>query len=185
MGTDTMEPFDPDVAEAHLNQSDASDHAYSELLLRRSVQRVRELEIRVARLTWASALRSGKYAQGTARLRTLDNEYCCLGVAHETLGGEWKLDTSGEIFRTININANGGDYSCSASIRYHPSMERLGLSNEDHDLLTSLNDNAGFSFQEIADVVESAGTNPGDIAEFVRALDRYTSTAQNTQDVSQ
>lgn len=29
---------------------------------------------------WLAALRSGKYAQGAGKLRTVNNEYCCLGV---------------------------------------------------------------------------------------------------------
>lgn len=40
-------------------------------------------EIRERREKWANACMSGKYIQGAKCLRTLDNEYCCLGVAEE------------------------------------------------------------------------------------------------------
>lgn len=29
---------------------------------------------------WIAALRSGKYKQGRGQLRSLNNNYCCLGV---------------------------------------------------------------------------------------------------------
>jgi hypothetical protein len=30
---------------------------------------------------WVAALRSGEYEQGVGKLRSLDNKFCCLGVA--------------------------------------------------------------------------------------------------------
>lgn len=35
---------------------------------------------------WIEALRSGKYKQGTGRLRSNDDCYCCLGVLCEVAG---------------------------------------------------------------------------------------------------
>lgn len=173
MGTDTVEPFDPDVAETYLNHSDDRNPAYTELLLRRAIHHVRELEIREARLTWVSALRSGRYAQGEAHLRSSNDKYCCLGVAHEVLGGEWTAELDYGTYRTVRINAFGLDGSGSAGILEHPAFERLGLNHSDHSTLTRLNDIHKLSFQDIADVVEGAGTNPGDIATFVEELEHW------------
>jgi hypothetical protein len=36
---------------------------------------------------WVEALRSGKYQQGTCRLRTRENGYCCLGVLAKVVTG--------------------------------------------------------------------------------------------------
>lgn len=35
---------------------------------------------------WVEALRSGRYKQGTEMLRSLDDEFCCLGVLCEVAG---------------------------------------------------------------------------------------------------
>jgi hypothetical protein len=40
----------------------------------------------LAKTKWVAALRSGKYRQGTGRLRTKDGGYCCLGVLCEAVG---------------------------------------------------------------------------------------------------
>jgi hypothetical protein len=37
---------------------------------------------------WIEALRSGKYEQGLGYLHS-EKTYCCLGVLHEVMGGEW------------------------------------------------------------------------------------------------
>ena len=47
---------------------------------------------------WVSALRSGKYKQGTGRLRDSDDQFCCLGVLcdlhrRETGKGRWRDET--------------------------------------------------------------------------------------------
>jgi hypothetical protein len=40
---------------------------------------------------WVAALRSGKYTQGHKQLRTVSNEYCCLGVLCDVFdNSKWK-----------------------------------------------------------------------------------------------
>ncbi len=44
------------------------------------------------KVRWLAALRSGQYQQGKGRLRSEDNEYCCLGVLCDLLEPEaWTL----------------------------------------------------------------------------------------------
>lgn len=38
---------------------------------------------------WVSALKSGKYKQGSGYLRNVNDEFCCLGVACDLVGVEW------------------------------------------------------------------------------------------------
>ena len=43
---------------------------------------------------WVEALLSGKYKQGRGCLRTVDNEFCCLGVALDVMApDEWSTET--------------------------------------------------------------------------------------------
>lgn len=45
---------------------------------------------------WVAALRSGKYKQGRRELRSVDDEFCCLGVAIDITHPEtWELTRYG------------------------------------------------------------------------------------------
>lgn len=48
---------------------------------------------------WLAALRSGEYSQGHQRLRTEDNQHCCLGVLSDLAVkagvAKWELGSSG------------------------------------------------------------------------------------------
>lgn len=80
---------------------------------------------------WVEALRSGKYEQGRASLRS-GGKYCCLGVLCAVAGLE--ISTDGE-------NVDGG---------YGPITE-LGVRT---DTLWWMNDQEKKSFTEIADYIE-------------------------------
>jgi hypothetical protein len=92
---------------------------------------------------WLNALRSGKYKQGRARLKSAD-EFCCLGVACDISGlGKWDKDKylGKEAFLPIQV------------------MNWLGLSTMqgvyyDELSLSQLND-IGHSFRFIANFIES------------------------------
>jgi hypothetical protein len=45
---------------------------------------------------WIEALRSGKYQQGKFALRTVDNEFCCLGVLCDIVRPDGWSDTTVE-----------------------------------------------------------------------------------------
>ena len=93
------------------------------------------------------ALHSGKYKQGTGRLRR-DDTFCCLGVACDL------IDPSGW---------NGNSYieqneSISAYLAPNSIINKYGFNcgrgfDLNNHTLSSLNDN-GKSFKEIADMLE-------------------------------
>lgn len=101
---------------------------------------------------WVEALESGKYKQGTSRLRRIDNSYCCLGVACQVA-----LENGLE----IDLRKDVDDYSydrdsCTLPKKVH---NWLGIINEggyfgniefkDGSNAIRVND-AGMSFVEIA-----------------------------------
>lgn len=104
---------------------------------------------------WLQALRSGEYQQGKGFLRRIDNSYCCLGVLCD-------LAVKAEIIRTPLLKASGAmyGYGDGGSAAGLPDVVRdwAGLKSrlpvagqrELHDL----NDRAGFSFAQIADLIE-------------------------------
>lgn len=98
---------------------------------------------------WLEALRSGKYTQGRRVLRSIQDEYCCLGVLCDLIAPEkWvKSDYGTEMF----FLSDTGDKK-----RHFPSnsiLKTAGLSLENGDTLASKND-CGESFEEIAKYIE-------------------------------
>lgn len=89
---------------------------------------------------WIEALRSGKYEQGKACLKTEDSKFCCLGVACDiTNPNGWYKEDGKTYF-------NGGHKA------YAPEYI-VSYRNIDQDELASMNDR-GISFSEIADYIE-------------------------------
>jgi hypothetical protein len=112
---------------------------------------------------WIDALRGGEFEQGQKSLRQGD-KYCCLGVACEVSGlGSWGEEL---VYPKGSIEYEDG------SVYFLPQKvsEWLGLSDDpevtglDSDLsfvdddgvteLTTLNDEAGWNFHQIADAIE-------------------------------
>lgn len=104
---------------------------------------------------WIDALRSGKYKQTDSALATLDG-YCCLGVACEVFATEARLKKSGP--------DSDGDYSYNGETAYLPPSlaEYMGIDWRGTLLkpvggkatLAELNDEVGYTFEQIADVIE-------------------------------
>lgn len=107
---------------------------------------------------WLDALRSGKYKQGTNKLRTLSDGYCCLGVLcdiyhKETHEGSWKESDFSYEF----INENKPNVTV-----YLPEYiaKWAGLSGTDprikskHNHPISYINDKGNSFIEIAELIE-------------------------------
>ena len=82
---------------------------------------------------WLAALRSGKYRQGRGALRTVDNTYCCLGVAAKVCP------------KTLGQGVELGNDS-SLREEYFPFNVA--------DQLITLNDNQHRSFKYIANWLE-------------------------------
>lgn len=103
---------------------------------------------------WVAALRSGTYKQGTKKLRSAADRYCCLGVLCELLTPDtatltpdgWQYD--GEIcFLTKKVARIAGLYRADGYIR--PGVPLLHVKES----LAEAND-AGATFAEIADYIE-------------------------------
>jgi hypothetical protein len=96
---------------------------------------------------WVEALRSGKYEQGKHSLKK-DNCYCCLGVLCEI---NHKLDEYGYII-------GGGKEYLNDELEKEFNMVYngyfKGFSIDEKSCLTELNDFTGFTFEQIAEVIE-------------------------------
>lgn len=105
---------------------------------------------------WVPALRSGKYQQGIGYLRTQKDTYCCLGVACDILGVyEWVPDPESPVY-ALHTNQSDTWYT-----EFLPPevQNRIGLTDEEQDLLMRLNDDFRCSFEEIADFLEGVRHN--------------------------
>lgn len=115
-----------------------------------------------------AALRSGKYAQTTGRLKDIDGGYCCLGVAcdiskvgkwaseNETIAGTYYLDCDTDL--PLKVREYFGFHSASGLIaNLTEDIEIIDEDDEDNiivgDNLIDLNDN-GATFNQIADIIE-------------------------------
>lgn len=121
-------------------------------------------QIRENRKKWVEAIRSGNYVQAQGVLRTAENAFCCLGVACEifkdhpdvqrgwTKGDYWFFDAHRDLLPDSVANLLGID-DCG-------SFRDNCVNNN----LASANDN-GYSFEEIADIIEDEEVLPIDGAE--------------------
>jgi len=103
---------------------------------------------------WVEALRFGEYRQSTRQLRKLEADghvaYCCLGVLCEVA----HLSRHGEFY--------AGPFGDKSMTQLPMSFARsIGLAHSDSVIyggkrvcLTTLNDDVGLSFKEIAALIE-------------------------------
>jgi hypothetical protein len=99
---------------------------------------------------WVEALRSGKYKQGKGTLRTLNNQYCCLGVLCDISGlSDWESHINQDAYSYCNVLGVLPDLVMQwADLgRRDPYIDASGVS------LSGVND-FGLSFSEIADIIE-------------------------------
>lgn len=129
---------------------------------------------------WVQALRSGEYKQGVGRLRSLGDEFCCLGVLTDLAvkegveGVEWDDDMDGIAVLEVCKGWSGDTFPCTVTANLpFVVMEWADLSSPDPEVyvpasaaaesdglegiraLSVLND-AGGSFATIADVIEES-----------------------------
>jgi len=96
---------------------------------------------------WISALRSGKYKQGTGQLRDAQNNFCCLGVLCDVQGRHWwKPEGTGEW--TIGV----GDQQDWLGPNNEKLIRDIG-GYEHRTKLIKMND-SGKSFEQIARYIE-------------------------------
>lgn len=126
------------------------------------------------RALWVAALRSGEYRQGRGKLTLATQDgysHCCLGVACEVAranGVDLEVEPGPDGF-SLFYGEPGEPFRDELYLP-EPVREWLGLDSErgsldpDVDLatehryfryLSSLNDSAGYDFNQIADVIES------------------------------
>lgn len=98
---------------------------------------------------WVKALRSGKYKQGTGALENTPGRYCCLGVACKVF--------------IPDKDKQKDEFGClvGATMEDQP-FAPLWLQDINNDFLlktghqlVEVNDDMGFSFNEIADCLEA------------------------------
>lgn len=99
---------------------------------------------------WVAALRSGEYKQGRRALRSVANEFCCLGVLCEVAGVPSQLDERTDIVYTYTFKCGDVQTKSSAFI-----CGDLFSSIGSYDsVLISMNDVSKNTFCEIADYIE-------------------------------
>ena len=93
---------------------------------------------------WLAALRSGEYKQGRCALRSIRDEYCCLGVACDVIDpNQWRSQFG------MDTPPSWGS-SMPSAVTTLPFMGGLA---EEASELAAMNDN-GNSFAVIADWIE-------------------------------
>lgn len=113
------------------------------------------------RRLWVEALRSGEYTQFAGYLNR-NNKYCCLGVACEVA-----MKNGVDLKRTRCEDTGVVDYGNETELPPGRVVEWLGLATQDGALtgpvqvngrdfhvLTALNDEADYTFEQIADLIE-------------------------------
>lgn len=122
-------------------------------------------QIKANRRNWIDSLASGELGQTTGRLANEDfTEFCCLGVAEDVVGPtlpdpvkisridkEDYFDSDG-MFIMVDPYDNS-EIIEAESVLHEELRVALGLSKEQQDILTTLNDSTSLSFPEIGDVI--------------------------------
>ena len=108
------------------------------------------------RAEWVRRLRSGDYKQGRGQLRNKNDRYCCLGVLCEMAAEVGVVNA-----RPLRY---GWDYGGSVGTLPPAVREWSGVRGDtgfikpkegSADDLVMLNDDEGYTFKRIADVIES------------------------------
>lgn len=103
---------------------------------------------------WVSALRSGKYKQGTCSFRNKEKDgsenYCCLGVLADVIDPTaWKLSLEYDTWNWFFAN----DRHDNAAFSSEP-LDKAGMTDTEQWVLIRMNDREDTTFAEIADYIE-------------------------------
>lgn len=110
------------------------------------------------RAKWIKKLRSGEYRQGEGYLHS-NSRYCCLGVACEVaiesgVSVERKIDKVRSLPNKKVISYDGNsEWLPEAVLSWLGIQSSRGEYNDDS--LSENNDSGGYTFQELADLIES------------------------------
>ncbi len=105
---------------------------------------------------WIKALRSGDYTQGRGVLRSMDDEFCCLGVLADVKGARWsrcESDERYELRAKIHLFVTGSTTEPSYGALTTKFREQFGLTEEQQSELILMNDR-GVPFPDIANHIE-------------------------------
>lgn len=111
---------------------------------------------------WLTALRSGEYRQGKGALHNRQSRsFCCLGVLCDL------AEKAGIVESRALIHAKLTGYGKDRAISTLPmevmvwaempdavGLLRRPLGAEEYDSLVTVNDEAGYAFEQVADVIE-------------------------------
>lgn len=120
------------------------------------------------RKKWVAALRSGEYSQTDGALhKPANNGFCCLGVACDISGlGKWEGDVYG-ILTYRPKTGKGSPTNLPGAVRDWLGLRTVSgqFKEADDDIyqgeeliktsLVAKNDEEGYTFKEIADIIES------------------------------
>lgn len=104
---------------------------------------------------WVMALRSGVYSQTSEKLRNGDS-FCCLGVACDIWNPDgWRMGGGQDVLMASGWKYSGSSLGLPPEIRDFLELTdgEAYLPGED-DALTYKNDTLGWSFDQIADLLE-------------------------------
>lgn len=100
---------------------------------------------------WLEELRSGKHQQGVGTLKSIEADgsfaYCCLGILEEKVLGN-------EIPPITRSNYNENDWFPEGDSKVYDKFREKVLNTFLVNECTGMNDEFGYSFQEIADWLE-------------------------------
>ncbi len=97
-------------------------------------------------IRWVEALRSGNYGQASFRLKD-DDKYCCLGVLCEITQDQhaWRFREN-----TLILDEQAEYEVLPLLLR-----EAFGITSNQQDDFTLMNDDTGLSFVQIADYIQA------------------------------
>lgn len=96
---------------------------------------------------WVAALDSGEYKQGKGKLHNENNEYCCLGVA-------CKITIPKHLIQCSENVISGGLPSIQRAAPQWLREINDDFNDKTNKSLSSLNDEDGYTFPEIATLLE-------------------------------
>lgn len=102
---------------------------------------------------WIAALRSGDYVQGNGFL-CKDGKFCCLGVGAAVLEQHGLAFSSTWDHGHSTLYESKKEEGFGASYLNQELAELLGIKHQKG--LSTLNDNCGYTFDQIADVLEES-----------------------------
>ena len=109
---------------------------------------------------WLAALRSGKYKQGTGKLRDDSGGYCCLGVLEHCISGKVEKHAGKNDYLNDYLTYPSLNWLSKHNIQFVNSVNRLhynptvGFKSGSKYELSIMNDSGDHDFNKIANIIE-------------------------------